>query len=332
MTVETKSRRVTAADVAKSLGISRATVGFVLNNTRGQTISDATRERVIAEAARLGYRPHTAAQALARGRSKIILLVLPDWPIEHSMSRHIEEASSFLEEAGYSLVTYTLNEAGAARPLWEALDPDVVMGLLPFSARDVESMRASGITSIIPDPAADIAAWQTGPSIVAGPELQVEHLAGLGHRRIAFASPADSRLASIIEARLAVVRGKVAKLGLDEVDHRRINNRDGSLRIAVQDWLSSGITGVVAYNDETAAAVVGAALREGLSVPGDLAVIGHDDNPWAELFVPSLSSIRVDIEGLGRQMAMTALNAVDGKAVPAEDPAMIAVLVRREST
>lgn len=332
MTVETKSRRVTAADVAKSLGISRATVGFVLNNTRGQTISDATRERVIAEAARLGYRPHTAAQALARGRSKIILLVLPDWPIEHSMSRHIEEASSFLENAGYSLVTYTLHETGAARPLWEALDPDVVMGLLPFSERDVASMRASGIASIIPDPDVDTAAWQTGPSIVAGPELQVKHLAGLGHSSIGFAAPADPRLTSIVAARLAVVRKEVAKLGLGEVDHRLINVHDASSRSAVQEWSSNGITAVVAYNDEIAAAVVGAALRKGLSVPADLAVIGHDDNPWAALFVPSLSSIRMDIEGLGRQMAITALNAVDGRAIPAEDPAMIAVLVRREST
>ncbi|BCW78337.1 LacI family DNA-binding transcriptional regulator [Arthrobacter sp. NicSoilC5] len=330
--METKNRRVTATDVAKSLGISRATVGFVLNNTRGQTISEATRERVIAEAARLGYRPHSAAQALARGRSRIILLVLPDWPIEHSMSRHIEEASSFLDEAGYSLVTYTLHEGGTARPLWEVLDPDVVMGLLPFSARDIASMRASGITNIIPDPEADTAAWQTGPSIVAGPELQVEHLAGLGHSRIGFAAPADLRLTLITEARLAVVRKKLANLGLGEVDHRTINVHDTSARTAVQEWSNSGTTGVVAYNDEIAAVVVGAALREGVSVPGELAVIGHDDNPWAELFVPSLSSIRMDIEGLGRQMALTALNAADGRAVPAEEPAMIAMLVRREST
>ena len=332
MSVETKSRRVTAADVAKSLGISRATVGFVLNNTRGQTISAATRERVIAEAARLGYRPHTAAQALARGRSKIILLVLPDWPIEHSMSRHIVEASSFLEDAGYSLVTYTLHETGAARPLWEALDPDVVMGLLPFSKSDVASMRASGITNIIPDPDADTAAWQTGPSIVAGPQLQVEHLAGLGHSRIGFAFPADPRLTPIVEARLTVVREKAATLGLGEVEHHSINMHDPSSRKAVQEWSRYGVSGVVAYNDEIAAAVVGAALRTGLSIPGELAVIGHDDNPWAELFIPSLSSIRMDIEGLGRQMAIIALNAVDGRAIPAEDPAMIAVLVRREST
>ncbi|QOT18573.1 LacI family DNA-binding transcriptional regulator [Paenarthrobacter sp. YJN-5] len=332
MTVETKNRRVTAADVAKSLGISRATVGFVLNNTRGQTISEATRQRVIAEAERLGYRPHTAAQALARGRSRIILLALPDWPVEHSLGRHVAEASRVLEEAGYSLVTYTLHESEAVRPLWEALDPDVVMGLLPFSERDVASMRASGIASIIPDPSSEPMAWQTGPSIVAGPGLQVAHLADLGHRRIAFAAPDDARLTAIVEARFSAVRNKALELGLPTPDRRHLDFHDSSARQAVQQWSASGVTGVVAYNDETAAAVVAAAVREGIPVPGELAVIGHDDTPWAELFVPSLSTIRLDIEGLGRQIAMTALVAVDGRAVPAEDPALIAALVRREST
>lgn len=332
MTVEIKSKRVTAADVAKSLGISRATVGFVLNKTRGQTISEATRQRVIAEAERLGYRPHSAAQALARGRSRIVLLVLPNWPIEHSLSRHVAEASKVLEEAGYSLVTYTLHESNAVRPLWEALDPDVVIGLLPFSARDVASMRASGITAIVPDPSSEPVEWQTQPSIVAGPELQLKHLVDLGHRRIAFAAPSDARLAAIVEARFNVVRDRAAALGLATPDQRLINPHDSSSRLAVQQWLSNGITGIVGYNDETAAAVVAAALREGISVPGELAVIGHDDNPWGELFVPSLSTIRLDIEGLGRQLAMIALGMIDGRTGPAEQPALIAALVRREST
>jgi DNA-binding LacI/PurR family transcriptional regulator len=74
---ETTTKRVTAADVARSLGLSRATVGFVLNDTPGQTIPAATRDRVLAEAKRLGYRANTAAQALASGRSRIILLVPP---------------------------------------------------------------------------------------------------------------------------------------------------------------------------------------------------------------------------------------------------------------
>ena len=332
MSTEIKGRRVTAADVAKSLGISRATVGFVLNKTRGQTISEATRKRVINEAARLGYRPHTAAQALARGRSRIILLVLPDWPIEHNMRGHIAEASTFLEEAGYSLVTYTIHDTAASRPLWESLDPDVVMGLLPFAEEEVESIRASGITNIVPVPDAHTPAWQTGPSIVAGPQLQVEHLVERGHRKIAFAAPADNRLRSLGEARLNIVTNRALELGLGDVDCRAIDRQDDSPQRAVKAWVDAGVTGVVAFNDEIAAVLAGAALRQGLDIPGDLAVIGHDDDPWGELFVPALSTIRIDVEGLGRLLALTALNAVDGREVPQEEPSAVATLVRREST
>ena len=127
-------KRVTAADVARSLGLSRATVGFVLNDTPGQTIPVATRERVLAEAKRLGYRANTAARALASGRSRIILLVLPDWPLDYSMRTHLDEASLALDEAGYSLVTMTPHPGGQAQPLWETLRPDVVIGMTPFSA------------------------------------------------------------------------------------------------------------------------------------------------------------------------------------------------------
>ncbi|HWU48134.1 MAG TPA: LacI family DNA-binding transcriptional regulator, partial [Humibacter sp.] len=93
MTNTASERRVTAADIAREVGVSRATVGFVLNSTPGQTISEATRDKVIDAAQRLGYRPHLAAKALASGRSRIILLVLPDWPMEYSMRRVVEEAS-----------------------------------------------------------------------------------------------------------------------------------------------------------------------------------------------------------------------------------------------
>ena len=100
-------KRVTAADVASELGISRATVGYVLNDTPGQTISEATKRRVLAKAQSLGYQPNRAAQALASGSSRIVLLILPDWPLDHSMRAHLDETSLALEDAGYSLVTFT---------------------------------------------------------------------------------------------------------------------------------------------------------------------------------------------------------------------------------
>lgn len=74
-------RRPTLADVASATGVSTAPVSYVLNDKPGQSIPEHTRERVRAAAAELGYVRSGAARALARGRSDLVLLVVPDVPV-----------------------------------------------------------------------------------------------------------------------------------------------------------------------------------------------------------------------------------------------------------
>jgi DNA-binding LacI/PurR family transcriptional regulator len=325
------ARRVTAADVARSLGISRATVGFVLNDTPGQTISENTRARVMNEAKRLGYRPHTAARALASGRSHIILLVLPDWPLDYAMRTHLDEASLALDEAGYALVTMTPHPGGQAQPLWETLSPDVVLGMTPFTIEQLESIRASGVEHIIPPaPAADRNdEGQLG--FVEGPRLQVAHLLARGRSMLAFARSADPRVNDLVRERSARAAAELeASTGTPFVADDAVSEANAGERI--QSWIAAGVNGVVAYNDDIAAMIVGAALRAGIRVPEDLAVIGHDDTPLARLFVPSLSSVRVDTAGLGRYLAELALSAATGTVPPAAGPETDAHLVVRETT
>jgi DNA-binding LacI/PurR family transcriptional regulator len=321
------ARRVTAADVARSLGISRATVGFVLNNTPGQTISPSTRKRVQAEAQRLGYRPHNAARALASGRSHLVLLVLPDWPIDFNLRRNIEEATLALDEAGYSLITYTPHPTSHTRPLWETLQPDVVMSLADFTPEQIESIRGAGISRLIPDPES---AEPEYPE--AGPGLQVEHLYGLGHRRIAFVGSRDPRLADLVAARRSHAEDAAALHGIAPLLTADVDHLSTELPNLLREWLADGVTAVAAYNDDIAAAVAGTALRLGIRVPEDLSVIGHDDAPIALMFEPQLSTVRVDIVGLGRYFAALAVNAIDGTPAPHLGPdAAVEVVVRASS-
>lgn len=322
------AKRVTAADVARSLGVSRATVGFVLNNTPGQTISQQTRTRVLAEAKRLGYRPHIAAQVLASGRTRIILVVLPDWPLDFSLRRNLEEASLALDEAGYTMVTYTPHPTGQSKPLWEVLEPDVVLSVAgSFSAEHVESMRAAGVRKMIPDPEAPASDYPE-----EGQALQLRHLYGLGHRRIAFAGSADPRIADLVQLRLERAQQAAAELALEPLHSRCIELSDDAAAPAIQEWKRLGVTAVAAYNDDVAACLAGSALRLGFSLPEDMSVIGHDDAPIASMFQPRLSTIRVDTAGLGRFMARVALNAADGREVPGHPPALRARVVQRAST
>jgi DNA-binding LacI/PurR family transcriptional regulator len=328
---ETTTKRVTAADVARSLGLSRATVGFVLNDTPGQTIPAATRDRVLAEAKRLGYRANTAAQALASGRSRIILLVLPDWPLDYSMRTHLDEASLALDEAGYSLVTMTPHPGGHARPLWETLRPDVVIGMAPFTPQQLAEIRGSGVEQIIPP----VAAGEEGASgdlgFAEGPRLQVEHLLARGRGRLAFAASADRRVAGLVSQRrdLASVTLRATSGSGFAVDSVVT---EANVASEVERWIGAGVDGVVAYNDDIAAIVLGAALRAGIAVPEALAIVGHDDTPLARLVVPSLSTVRVDNAGLGRYLAELALSAATGSAPPLAGPETDAVLVVRETT
>lgn len=323
-------KRVTAADVARSLGLSRATVGFVLNGTTEQRISEATRDRVLAEAARLGYRPHTAAQALRRGSSKLVLLIIPDWPVGFSISECVEEASRTLEAEGYSLVTQTHYPVGTARPLWELLDPEVVLGFAPFSQDELAAMRGCGITKIIPRPGHS-ASPPDPLGLHDGPRLQVEHLHARGHERLGFAATTDPRLSTLVESRLTAAQEAVASLGLPPLVVCSVDAPDAAGQ-AVHDWLQANITGVVAYNDDSAARTIRAAVHAGHEVPADLAVIGHDDNPYAALFLPSISSIRIDYAGLGRHLATLALQAATGQPLPTDGVDAATAVVAREST
>lgn len=324
-----KTKRVTAADVARSLGLSRATVGFVLNNTPGQTISEATRARVLAEAERLGYRPHTAARALASGKSRIVLVLLPDWPLDHAMRAHLEEAATTLDAAGYSMVSMVLHSNSLATPLWEILNPDVIFSLTELDDARYHAIQATGARTVIPgrDDAATLA---RDLHFAEGPQEQVRHLVETGRRNLAFASTPDPRLQQLAEQRFQLAARTLAALGHGELPRSEIT-ADTAPEV-VGAWRAQGVDAVVGYNDDIAALVLGAALRSGLDVPGQLAIVGHDDTPLASLLVPALSSVRVDAAGLGRYLAQIALAAATQSPFPQAGPAAHAVLVRRETS
>ncbi|MFJ9634805.1 LacI family DNA-binding transcriptional regulator [Streptomyces sp. NPDC101175] len=326
------TRRATAVDVAREAGVSRATVGFVLNRTAGQTISESTRDRVLDAARRLGYRPNSAAVALRSGRSRLVLLVLPDWPMVTALRGYVEAAEAALEERGYCLVTHTRPAGGPGRPLWESLNPELVYGITPFGTDDIASMRRCGVLEIFPDPE-DPESVDLSLAVSTGPRLQVEHLYERGCRTLAYVAHSAARPPFLVDARYRAAQERARTLGLPPLELVRVDHRDASADRAVRAWRDAGITGVVGFDDDVAAVVVGAAVRAGIQVPGDLAVIGHDDTLPAAVFVPSLSTVRIDTEALGRAFAGMIVQRLEGASrTPLDFPADSATVVAREST
>jgi DNA-binding LacI/PurR family transcriptional regulator len=202
------------------------------------------------------------------------------------------------------------------------------MSMTPWAAGRADSVRAAGVARIIPDPDHPTDEDWTEE----GPVLQLRHLHGLGHRTIAYAGSADPRVADLVRVRRAAANRTAADLGIDPMATADIELTDASASAALTAWRDAGITAVAAYNDDVAAALVGAALRMGLSIPVDLSVVGHDDTPLAAMFEPQLTTIHVDTAGLGRFFADLALSAVEGRPAPAVAPELRATLVERAST
>ncbi|ABW09912.1 hypothetical protein BBK14_29640 [Parafrankia soli] len=326
----TRPRGVTASDVARALGVSRVTVSYVLNQTPGQSISEATRKKVLAEAERLGYRPHAAARSLAGGSSRVILFLLPDWPVgDHTTGEYLKGAANVLNAAGYTLTAGTHQTGSQARPLWEALDADLVVPVAPLTDEELAALRPASAPRAL---AGGALAPEQSPISRIGTALQVQHLHELGHTRLVFAGSSDPRLAGLVAARAAEVRERGRELGIEVIDEQLIADTDDGVAAVVQGWLAAAVTGVVAFNDNVAAHVVRAAVRGGVPVPERLAVVGHDDSPLARLYLPTLTSVRVDAAGMGRRTARAVLHTLGVEKEPPGPADINATLIRRETT
>ncbi|MGP3916278.1 substrate-binding domain-containing protein [Nonomuraea sp. 10N515B] len=148
--------------------------------------------------------------------------------------------------------------------------------------------------------------------MATGSLRQVEHLAERGHTTIAFAGTHEHRLRWLSDGRRLAVRHRARELGLKVAGGASITLRSPATRRTITRWLSTEVTAVTAFNDDTAAAIVAAALDLGVRVPQDLAVIVHDDSLLAALYRPPLSSVRIDYRSIGHYMAEVALATARG--------------------
>ncbi len=331
MTGKSARRRVTSADVAREAKVSRATVSYVLNDSPHQKIPETTRQRVREAAARLGYAPSAAARSLRRGRSDIVLGLLPDWPIEHVLGRLVQQLTTAL--AQHELTFLVHSAAHPARPLrevWKALTPAAVLGLDAFPEAEAGAMRAAG-TEVVMAVHGSVRSGHGSPLVSEEPigAAQARYL-GHEHRRLGYAYPDLARLGVLARPRLDGVRKVCAELGLPEPDVRTVPvDPDGAVE-AVKAWLAADppVTAICAFNDEVALAVLAALRSLGLRAPQDLAVIGVDDIPGAALSHPPLTTILRDTDAIARGLARRIVDTLDGlqiSADPVQDPLRVHV-------
>ena len=328
-------RRSTSADVARVAGVARSTVSYVLNNHPHQKISEATRQRVLAAAEQLGYRPSAAARALRRGRTDLVLCLMPDFPVGHTLGAFLPTLSTAFARDGFTFVIHpTTPHEQPLRDVWQAVAPAAIVSLDAFEPADLADVRELGIpvAEVVYQPVDDGLAGIILPNRGFG-TAQAQHLIASGHTRLGFAYPADERLHRFAEPRLAGVRAACHAAGLGEPDVRTVAMAAGSAASAVAGWTGAQppVTAVCAYNDEIAIGLLAAARSLGVAVPATLAVIGVDDIPTAVFADPPLTTVRADYCGYANRLAALVVAATKGVPAPVSAPAEAIELIRRHS-
>jgi DNA-binding LacI/PurR family transcriptional regulator len=318
--VDGQQPRVTLNDVAAASGVSRATASFVLRDSPGQSISAATRERVRAAARALGYVPNGHARALREGTSRIVLLTIDVALDGHYARSYIGGLDAELAAHEHVLlVRYARPQDAGERFVLDTVAPRAVLrfGEPYLTGRELDDSGGG---------------WRDG--LAAHVAAQVGYLASRGHERIALALP--ERPTPLRSVRQRFADQAAAALGLAPLVPCTVpgsSSTPGSSRTTAPDFLSAllaspaPVTAVAAFDDDVALRVLAAMRPLGLSAPGDLAVIGFDDNGYGALAAPALTTVHIDGEAHGRQVA----RAILGR--PADDlaPAPGRVIVRESA-
>lgn len=308
-------RRPTIADVARRAGVSAAAVSFAVNDRPG--VSPDTRERILTAARELGWRPSASARALTEARTRAVGLVLArnveQLELDAFFVRFLAGVERVLTAADYALLLQLVpGGADAALPAYERL---AAAGRVDgFLLTDVELddprfalLEAAGVPVVLAGRPAGACPFQwVETRHEEGLHAPVEHLAALGHERIAFfGGRADLEH---VQVRTERWREAIEAAGVEE--GLVVHADDDELAAAADVLLSVAPTAVVCASDVHALAVVVAARARGLDVPRDVSVTGFDDSPLAALAAPGLTSVRVDYGEFGEAVAGALLAAI----------------------
>jgi LacI family transcriptional regulator len=345
---------VTLRQVALAAGVHVSTVSRALDPQRRHLIGSDIVDKVEASARKLGYRPNRAAAALRTGRSFTIGVLLPDItnPVFPPILRGIEAA---LAEPGYVPLVLNApaqgNASGAAgvsasRAVAERLLAQGVDGAILATASDDDPALAvlrrahlgAGLPVVLVNRAlasGEVAAVVSDDEL--GMALAVEHLAGLGHTRIAHLAGPQSLSTGVgrlrgLQAALAARGLPGAQVAVCSAYSREAGRVGTEALLATRGANANGFTAIVAANDLLALGAYDALAAAGLRVPQDVSVVGHNDMPLVDLIAPPLTTIRIQHFEMGFQAAKQLLAQLAGEPVGPAKVVLRPALVVRGST
>lgn len=319
-----KRAQVTAQSVAKRAGVSQTTVSFVLNNVPGINISEETQQRVREAAKELGYVPHVAARALAKGRSNSIGLILIQPHFQVFTDPYIPNVMTGIADItqahGFRILVEHVKSPRLVHSIGDMLKGGEVAAVIVNNIYGSEQEISQLVEQGYPVLSLDIGTWPSIYSVsidhFGGIRRVVQHLISLGHRRIACITygPLEQSLHTVL--RLNVYRETLEAAGIpydEQLVREGVFEPETGYR-AMQSLLTlhERPTAVFGMNDMMALGAMTAIHDAGLRVPDDIAVVGYDDIRTARYAYPPLTTMRAPELELGRRSAQAIIDLIHG--------------------
>jgi LacI family transcriptional regulator len=329
-----RPRHVSLKTLGEYLDLSPSTVSFVLNNTPGRSIPEATRDRIRTAARKFNYQPSMIARSLQGKRMQTIGILLPELG-EGYHSQVLSGVGDLLMREDYFYFTVHHRHRSDLIATYPGL----------LRLRGVDGILAidTHFEAPPPLPTVTVAGHTTLPDVSnvlldekQGARLSLKHLRELGHSKIAFMH--GQPFSSDSDTRWSATLSTAKKLGFEIHEELMIYlSKDSySPEISypgIRRLIESGrtFTAVLCFNDVSAMGTIRALHEAGLRVPHDVSVVGFDDIQSAAYQVPSLTTIRQPLQKMGSTAAQLLLKKLAGEPIPA----LVQVepeLVVREST
>jgi DNA-binding LacI/PurR family transcriptional regulator len=327
-------RRAVMADVGRLAGVSHQTVSRVINGS--PHVRAETRQRVLEAMLALGYRPNSAARALATGRSNTLGVVSFDTTLYGPASTlvGIERAA---HEAGYFIIVASLKELD--RPsVTEAVERlcrhgvDGILAITPHEEAAEALLHAPGDVPLVaveagPDHAVPVAAIDQ----FAGAAAATRHLLDLGHETVWHIAGTPDFLES--RRRLEGWRSTLQAAGAQVPpplagDWSARAGYDLGRRLGADP----AVTAIFVANDQMALGVLRAMHERGRRIPDEVSVVGFDDIPEAPYFLPPLTTVRQDFDQMGSHGVRLLLKMIQTGRPPQRSRGLRPELVVRAST
>ena len=318
--------RVTVIDIARAAGVSKSTVSLVLQAS--PLVNETTRAKVNAVIRELGYVYNRGAANLrqSNAKSKIIGVVVND--LTNSFFAELAVGIDMVvQSAGYvQFLANTGESLDRQREVIASMREHGISGLILSPARgtdaaDLKPLVAGGV------PVVNVVRQIVGAKVSslvsdnhAGAHAAVTHLAGLGHRRIAFFGGFPDT--AVFSERLRGYRDALVDAGLEVSEELVIGSapsRAGGVD-AAERALSLPVrpTAALCFNDAVAFGACDGLRAKRLEPGVDFAVVGFDDVIEAKAAVPALTTVSVDPQGMGRRAAQLLLKQINAGKADAE--------------